>query len=98
MPANHRLKDLAISESGFVFDPYSGATFTVNRTGLLILHSLTEGLDEAAIIKRVRESFRVASDDVASDVRDFVRLLIQNALLPADFSFDGKTSAAGGGA
>ena len=25
-----RLKDLAISETGFIFDPMSGATFTVN--------------------------------------------------------------------
>ena len=98
MPAHQRLKDLAISESGFVFDPYSGATFTVNRTGLLILHALGEGLDEAAIVKRVRASFRVASDDVASDVRDFVRLLIQNGLLPADFSSDGNAGTAGGGA
>jgi hypothetical protein len=38
-PTQH-LVDLAVSESGFVFDPWSGSTFTVNSTGLVLLAGL----------------------------------------------------------
>jgi hypothetical protein len=31
-------KRLAVSESGFVFDPVSGQSFSVNETGLVVLH------------------------------------------------------------
>ena len=38
----NRLRDLALSDTGFVFDPCSGATFTVNATGLAVLKGLTD--------------------------------------------------------
>ncbi len=31
------LKQLAVSENGFVFDPYTGHTFTLNATGIAVL-------------------------------------------------------------
>ena len=34
LPSVQALRRLAISESGFVFDPMSGHHFTVNETGL----------------------------------------------------------------
>src|SRR5205085_12462462 len=37
MSVQRHLKDLAISETGFVFDPYTGATFTTNATGHCVL-------------------------------------------------------------
>jgi hypothetical protein len=57
-----RLKDLALSESGFLFDPYTGLTFSLNPTGRFMLERLREGLD----------------------VRDFMFLLRENGLLPAE--------------
>ena len=33
MSSATHLKDLALSDTGFVFDPYTGATFTTNATG-----------------------------------------------------------------
>ncbi len=33
MRSSQRLRDLAVSESGFVFDPYSGQTYSLNATG-----------------------------------------------------------------
>lgn len=59
-----RLKDLAISESGFLFDPYSGDTFTLNKTGKFIFQLLTEekGIkeNESALEKR----FEVGEEDL----------------------------------
>lgn len=41
MPLNcARLKQLAVSETGFIFDPQSGQSFTVNQTGHLVIEML----------------------------------------------------------
>lgn len=81
-----RLQDLALSESGFVFDPFTGATFTANPTGLLVLQGLRDGLSRSQIVERLRQQFSVDEifEQVESDVGDFVRLLVQQALLSAD--------------
>ena len=39
-PPLSNLQQLAISESGFIFDPSSGHNFTVNETGLTMLRLL----------------------------------------------------------
>lgn len=87
MAANH-LKELALSDSGFVFDPFTGATFTVNATGLTTLQALRDGLGRDAIEARLREKFSLPSTgvDPSRDVDDFVLLLKQHNVLPADFS------------
>lgn len=54
-----RLIDLAVSESGFVFDPWSGNTFTVNATGLVLLAGLKEKVGREALIERLRDAFDV---------------------------------------
>jgi len=85
--ALERLKDLAISESGFLFDPYSGATFTLNHTGRFILQLLQEGKEIEDIESALRERFAVMDEDLRSDIYEFVNLLKENHLLPNGFSF-----------
>ena len=75
------LQDLALSDTGFVFDPRSGATFTVNATGLLALKALRDGLDMPAIAKRLADEFEVRGGDPRHDVDEFVQLLKQNGVL-----------------
>lgn len=87
MSAPHQLKELAISETGFVFDPYSGSTFTVNATGLCVLGGLRDGLSRAEIGARLRERFDVQVGSADDDAADFVHLLVQMGLLPPDFQF-----------
>ncbi len=79
----HRLSDVAISASGFIFDPASGSTFTANKTGLEILQGLRDGLDEEAILERLREVFDVGEADLRRDVAEFVHLLRHHHLLDA---------------
>ena len=59
-----RLSQLAISASGFVFDPRSGATFTVNDTGRTIIEGLRDGngLDDIAIADSVVVNRGVGGD------------------------------------
>ncbi len=86
MDAMDKLKDLAISDSGFIFDPYSGSTFSVNESGVHILKGLKEGLDRAAILASLEGHFDVRGDDLARDLDEFVHLMRSNGLLPASFS------------
>ena len=67
------LRDLALSDSGFVFDPMTGHSFTVNATGLCVLQGLKEGLDAEAIVNRLTEGFELESgEDATRDVQDFI--------------------------
>jgi PqqD family protein of HPr-rel-A system len=79
------LRELAVSDTGFVFDPYSGSTFTVNETGLCVLQAIKDGADRDVVVARLRERFDVGAEDVARDVEEFVHVLRQNALVPKDF-------------
>ncbi len=81
-----RLGDLALSDNGFAFDPYSGATFTINATGVCVLQAMKEGLAREAIGARVRERFQAGGADVARDVDDFIALLRQHGIVPEDAS------------
>ena len=86
MNPESKLHDLAISDSGFVFDPYSGATFSVNESGRLLLDGLKRGLDREALVHSLREHFEVGSADLERDVDDFVQVLKKNGVLPADLT------------
>ena len=83
--ASRRLKDLALSDSGFVFDPYTGLTFSVNATGRAILDALKQGATPEAAEERLRASFATtAADDLSRDVREFLLLLRESGILPRE--------------
>lgn len=73
MTKTHSIRDLAISESGFVFDPFSGGTFTVNATGHSILTGLRAGLTTREIVSRLHAEFESSPDNLEDDVREFLR-------------------------
>lgn len=77
---NTRLRDLAVSDSGFVFDPLSGGTFTLNETGRAVLNGLREGLSEAEIVARLRSDFDSVTAKIEEDVRDFLRNITEFGL------------------
>lgn len=80
-----RLKDLALSESGFVFDPYGGQTYSLNLTGRVILEELRRGTPLDRIEAVLRDAFEVeAGHDVARDVRDFLLQAREQGWLAAE--------------
>ena len=85
---SNRVRDLALSDTGFVFDPYTGSTFTVNATGLTILRALAEGHGRAEIAKRLREGFESSPAEIEADVDEFVHLLTQQGVLPQDYHLE----------
>jgi PqqD family protein of HPr-rel-A system len=82
-----RLDDLAISRNGFVFDPMTGASFSLNAVGLAVLEGLKEGLPRDTIAARLREGFAVpdAGADLDGDIEDFVEQLRRHGLVPREF-------------
>lgn len=70
-----RLKSLAISDTGFIFDPATGSAFSSNGVGLRIIGCLKEGMDSAEIIQLLSEIYDVSLDELESDVTDFIRSL-----------------------
>ncbi len=94
MDALQKLKDLAVSDSGFVFDPCTGATFTVNATGRAIIEAIKAGQDRAAILATLEQSFDLAGAgeslsppvDLDRDLNEFMHLLRTNGLVPDELA------------
>ena len=82
MDQRQRLRDLAVSESGFVFDPYGGQTYSLNAPGRAILDALRRGDDVPAIEAALRATFEVEPEtDVARDVREYLLQLREQGWL-----------------
>ena len=75
------LKNLAISETGFIFDPFSGKTFTVNEIGMVIIQSLKNGEDVAFIQNKILEEFDTTIDQLDRDISDFLIQLKEQSLI-----------------
>ena len=68
-------RNLALSETGFVFDPSSGDSFSVNPVGLEILNLLKEGKTEEEIRKHISDKYQSEKDQVEKDCYDFLKMI-----------------------
>lgn len=69
------LQRLAISESGFVFDPASGHNFTVNETGLTILRILQKDNRLTPLLDTLAEEYEASPRELERDVLEFAGVL-----------------------
>jgi len=74
-PPLSNLQRLAISESGFVFDPVSGHNFTVNETGLSILRLLQKDTEVEPIFSQLSNDYDAPLRDIERDVLEFAGVL-----------------------
>jgi len=75
LPSADRLQQLAISESGFIFDPVSGHSFSVNETGMLIVRLLQQGKDLPATIAALQNDYNELAAVIERDLMEFISLL-----------------------
>lgn len=75
LPKPDILTRLALSDSGFVFDPVTGNSFTVNGSGLAILRRLQHETDLDRIVASLCEEFDVDALAAERDVIEFANLL-----------------------
>jgi hypothetical protein len=73
------IRCLAVSDTGFVFDPRTGHAYTVNGTGLMVLRGMKDGRPVQEIAEQLRATYPAAktSDE---DVLDFVARLSEYGL------------------
>lgn len=68
-------KNIAMSDTGFVFDPSTGNSFTVNPIGLEIISYLKEGKPPEEIKQAVMANYETDGPGFEKDFADFVNML-----------------------
>ncbi len=77
-------KNIALSDTGFVFNPSTGDSFSVNPIGLEILRKLKENEDFEKIKQHILATYSTDVDSVEKDFYDFTKMLEQLQLTEAD--------------
>jgi len=70
-------KNIAISDSGFIFDPASGNSFTTNPIGLEIIDVLKKGGSEKEIVEKITQGYQVDASSFEKDLYDFMNVLVK---------------------
>ncbi|BBD44832.1 MAG TPA: HPr-rel-A system PqqD family protein [Porphyromonadaceae bacterium] len=68
-------KNIAVSENGFIFNPLTGDSFSVNQTGVFILRKMKEGDSNEDIMKALQEEYELDTYTAEKDLYDFLSLL-----------------------
>jgi len=74
-------KNVATSESGFIFNPGNGDSFSVNDIGAEIITLMKEGKSQEEIIEVVTAKYDTDRSQVERDLEDFVSLLVSFNLI-----------------
>lgn len=77
-------KNIALSDTGFVFNPSTGDSFSVNPIGLEILRKLKENEQFDKIKEHILTTYSTDSDTVEKDFYDFTKMLEQLQLTESD--------------
>lgn len=77
-------KNIAISESGFIFDPTSGDSFSLNEVGLEILELLREDKTVEEITTRFTDQYEIDPVSFEKYFYDFVGMLKHFQLIDED--------------
>ncbi|WP_457681619.1 PqqD family protein [Thermovibrio sp.] len=70
-----KLEKLAVNKEGFIFDPETGNSYTVNSTGLFIIEKLREGKSPEEIAQLLSQEFEVSTEEAMRDITDFIEKL-----------------------
>ncbi len=71
----NRLKNLAINDEGFAFEPLTGESFTINEAGRLIIKALIKNLPHEEICRIITEELDALPEEAGRDITDFIERL-----------------------
>ena len=77
-------KNIAISESGFIFNPMTGDSFSANPVGKDILQWMREEQSEEEIIQQLKKKYKVEAAVAEKDLYDFMLMLKTYQLIQED--------------
>ncbi len=76
-------KNLAISDSGFLFNPSSGDSYSLNPIGVEFFKLLQKGESDNAIITQLLSDYAVDKNTLEKDLDDFKVMLTNHKLINA---------------
>lgn len=74
-------ENIAINETGFLFNPINGESFSVNPIGAEIIKLLKEGKNFDDIKEVITKKYNVDENTFEKDYFDFINILKQNSLV-----------------
>lgn len=77
----HINKNIAISETGFVFNPLTGDSYSTNNIGQKILHLLQSDSSKEELIKHFLNNYQIEKETIEKDLTDFLFVLKSYNLL-----------------
>lgn len=77
-------KNIAISENGFIFNPLTGDSFSVNETGVFIIQKLKEEESIESILRNLVEEYELDAHTAEKDLNDFLTMLKSYQLITND--------------
>jgi len=88
--AKQSLSHLALSDEGFLFDPTSGHTYTLNSVGTFILKNMIEEYSFDQIIAAMIKVYDVPKDVLCRDLEQFFHFLSEQGIItPQDPGING---------
>ena len=76
--------NIAISETGLVFNPATGDSFAVNHIGLEILKLVKENKSKEEICRIILSAYETDKDIIEIDINEFLHSLVRNQIISAD--------------
>ena len=73
-------KNVAISDSGFIFNPSTGDSFSANPIGLEIIRMVKEEMPLEEIKKTIMEKYSTDDSTFEKDYYDFMLMLQSNQI------------------
>lgn len=70
-----RIKNLAMNDNGFIFDPSSGYSYSANELGIYILRLLSEGQSKEEIVAAIAAEYEATPDNILSDMDHYFLML-----------------------
>jgi PqqD family protein of HPr-rel-A system len=71
----NKFKMLAVSDTGFIFDPATGSSYTLNETAALMFQLLKEGKSEEELLQSLMAEYDVDLKTLEFDLFDFLNQL-----------------------
>jgi len=73
-------KNIAISDSGLLFNPATGESFSVNPIGLEIINLMRQGKNDDEIGKAIISGYSTELPVIERDLHDFIHMMKQYQL------------------
>jgi hypothetical protein len=77
-------KNIAVSDTGFLFNPANGESFSVNPIGVEIIGMLKEGKSLEAVTGKIIAAYDTDATTVEKDLYDFMSILKSYSLVNGD--------------